>query len=107
MEHHVFSFGLIIEGTTTEKVLQFKMPLKSIGNQTLRFIEQEMYYREVQTIKIYYLTLFLSWKYFPDGLFRGAPCKLILVLRKDTLFNYVLQTLEDQAGAHIFRALQF
>jgi hypothetical protein len=73
MENHVFSFGMIIEGTTTEKVLQFKMPLKSICNQTLGFIEQEMYYREVQTIKNYYLTLFLSWKYFSDDLFRGAP----------------------------------
>jgi hypothetical protein len=29
-----FSFSLIIEGTT-EKVLQFKMPLKQIHNKTL------------------------------------------------------------------------
>jgi hypothetical protein len=47
MEHHVFSFGLIIEGTT-DKVLQFKMPLKSICNQTLGFIEQEMYFETLQ-----------------------------------------------------------
>ncbi len=33
-----FSFGLIIEGTT-EKVLQFKMPLKSVYNQIFDFIE--------------------------------------------------------------------
>jgi hypothetical protein len=46
-----FAFSLIIEGTT-EKVLQFIMPLKSICNQNLGFIEQIMYfehYREVQT----------------------------------------------------------
>jgi hypothetical protein len=45
MEHHVFSFGLIIEGTT-EKVLQFKIPLKSICNQTLGLIGQEMYFEK-------------------------------------------------------------
>jgi hypothetical protein len=34
---HFFAFSLIIEGTT-EKVLQFIMPLKSIYNQNLGFI---------------------------------------------------------------------
>ena len=43
MEQHVFVFSLIIEGTT-EEVLQFIMPLKSIYNQNLGFIEQEMYF---------------------------------------------------------------
>ncbi len=35
-----FTFSLIIEGTT-EKVLQFIIPLKSIYNENLGFSEQE------------------------------------------------------------------
>jgi hypothetical protein len=35
-----FTFSLVIEGTT-EKVLQFKMPVSSIYNQNLGFIEQK------------------------------------------------------------------
>jgi hypothetical protein len=38
-EFPFFAFSLIIEGTT-EKVLQFIMPLKSISNQNFGFIEQ-------------------------------------------------------------------
>ncbi len=34
MEQRVFGFSLIIEAAT-EKVLQFRLPLKSIYNQTL------------------------------------------------------------------------
>ncbi len=34
-----FAFSIIIEGTT-EKVMQFMMPLKSIYNKNLGFIEQ-------------------------------------------------------------------
>ncbi len=40
MEQHIFGFSLIIEGTT-EKVLQFIMPLKSIYNRNFGFIEQK------------------------------------------------------------------
>ncbi len=48
MEEHVFLyFYLIIEGTT-EKVLQVIMPLKSIYNKNLGFIEQKMYYWTLQ-----------------------------------------------------------
>ncbi len=50
---NVFAFSLNIEGTT-EKALQFIMPLKSIYNNNLGFIEQKCifeHYREVQTIK--------------------------------------------------------
>jgi hypothetical protein len=36
-----FTFPLIIEGTT-EKVLQFKMPVKSIYDKNLDFIKQKM-----------------------------------------------------------------
>ncbi len=38
-----FKFALMIEGTT-EKMLQFTMPLKSIYNQNIGFIEKEMYF---------------------------------------------------------------
>jgi hypothetical protein len=40
MEQHVFYISLIIEGAT-EKVLQFKMPFKSIYNKNLGFNEQK------------------------------------------------------------------
>ena len=43
MEQQFFLFSLILEGTT-EKVLQFKMPLKSIYNRNFGFIEQKMYF---------------------------------------------------------------
>jgi hypothetical protein len=43
MEQCVFAFSLIAE-STTEKVLQFQMPLKSIYNKNLGFIEQKMYF---------------------------------------------------------------
>jgi hypothetical protein len=43
MEQHVFAFSLIIEGAT-EKVLQLIMPLQSIYNQNLGFVEQKMYF---------------------------------------------------------------
>jgi hypothetical protein len=49
------AFSLTIEGTTG-KVLQFKMPLKSIYNINLGFVEQKIifeYYREDLTIKKY------------------------------------------------------
>ncbi len=36
MERHIFTFSLIIEGAT-EKVLQFKIPLKSVYNKKLGF----------------------------------------------------------------------
>ncbi len=38
---------MIIEGTT-EKVVLFKVPLKSIYNQNLGFIEQKMYFEHLQ-----------------------------------------------------------
>jgi hypothetical protein len=40
---HFYALSLIAEGTT-EKVLQFIMPLKPINNQNLGFIEQKMYF---------------------------------------------------------------
>ena len=41
------AFSLIIEGTT-EKVLQFMMPLRTIFNQNLGFTEQKMYFGTLQ-----------------------------------------------------------
>jgi hypothetical protein len=56
MEQHVFAFSVLIEGTT-EKVLQFIMPLKSMYNRNFGFIEQKMYIlktaREFQLDKLY------------------------------------------------------
>jgi hypothetical protein len=53
MEQHDFAFSWNIEGTT-EKVLQFIMPLNSIYNNNLDLTEQKCIFehkREVQTIK--------------------------------------------------------
>ncbi len=56
MEQNVFAFSVLIEGTT-EKVLQFKMPLMSIYNRNFGFIEQKNVFfehcREFQPYKIY------------------------------------------------------
>jgi hypothetical protein len=43
MEQHIFVFSFIVEGST-EKVLQFLMPFKSIYNKNLCVIEQKMYF---------------------------------------------------------------
>jgi hypothetical protein len=40
---HFFAFSLVIEGTT-EKVLQFMMPVKLIYNKNLGFIEQKIFF---------------------------------------------------------------
>ncbi len=45
-----FAFLIIVEGTT-EKVLQFIMPLKSIYNKNLGFIEQKCIYEEYAEIQ--------------------------------------------------------
>jgi hypothetical protein len=48
-EQPIFAFSLIIEGAT-EKVLKFIMPLKSIYNRNLGFIEQKMYFLTLQRV---------------------------------------------------------
>ena len=50
MEQHVFTFLLIIEGTT-EKVVQFIMPLKSIYNRNSGFIEQKCILEKYKKVK--------------------------------------------------------
>jgi hypothetical protein len=83
MEQRVFAFSFIIEGTT-EKALQFIIPLNSIYNQNLGFIEQKNVFLKQENI--YYLTLFLSQKN-SDDLFRAATYRVMLVLPKDALFH--------------------
>jgi len=66
------------------------MPLKSIYNQNLGFIEQKCtfeHYREVQTIKNLLIDKLLARKYFSDDLFRAAPNRVLLILHKDALFH--------------------
>jgi hypothetical protein len=45
-----FTFSLNIEGTT-EKVLQFQMPVKSIYNQKMGFIEQIVILNTTERLK--------------------------------------------------------
>jgi hypothetical protein len=74
MEQHIFAFSLNIVGTT-EKVLQFIMPLKSIYNKNLGSIEQKCIfeqYREAQKIRN-----LLTDIIFSDDLFIAAPCRLM------------------------------
>ncbi len=58
---HLFAFSLIIEGTT-EKMLKFIMPFKSIYNKNFDFIVQNMYFwtlRRVSSKKN-----FINWHHF-------------------------------------------
>ncbi len=74
-----FEFSLIIEGST-EKVLQFIMPLKSVYNKNLGFIEHKCIferYREVQTIKTLLTDIIFATKKNSDDLFRVAPYRLM------------------------------
>ncbi len=67
---------------TTEKVLQFLMPLKSIYNKNLGFIEQKHifeHYKEVQTIKNVLIDIIFIVFFFLMTLFRAAPYSLMLV----------------------------
>jgi hypothetical protein len=88
----LFAFSLITEGTT-EKVLQFMMPLKSIYNKNLAFIEHDCifeHYREVQTRKTLSTDIIFITKEFSDDLFRATPYRLMLVLHKDVLFHCIV-----------------
>jgi hypothetical protein len=44
-----FAFSLIIEGTT-EKVLQFNLPLKANYSRNFGFIDQKMYFSTLQRV---------------------------------------------------------
>jgi hypothetical protein len=66
------------------------MPLKSIHNQNLGFIEQKnvlLNTTEVQTIKNLLIDIIFAMKIFYNDLFRAAPYRLMLVLHKDALFH--------------------
>jgi hypothetical protein len=59
-----FAFSLIIEGTT-EKVLQFIMPLESVYNRNFGFIEQKLnfeHYREFQARKTQLIDIIFAMK---------------------------------------------
>ncbi len=52
MEQHVFfTFSLIIEGTT-EKVLKFKMPLKSVYDRNFGSIKQKCILNTLEGLKM-------------------------------------------------------
>jgi hypothetical protein len=93
MEQHIFAFSLIIEGTT-EKVLQFKMPLKSMYSKTLTLFNKKCIFehnREVQANKNLLIDMIFVMKFFSGDLSRAAPYRLMLVLNKDVLFHYIRQ----------------
>jgi hypothetical protein len=80
---------LIIDGTT-EKVLKFLMPLKSIHNINFGFIEQKCIfepYRKFQARKTLLFDIIFAMKKISVDLFRAAPYMLLLVLHKDALFH--------------------
>jgi hypothetical protein len=87
MEQHIFVFLLITEGTT-EKVLQYIMPLKSIYNKNLGFVDIFEHNRGVQTIKSLLIDIIFVMKFFSGDLFRAAPYSLMLLLDKDGLSHY-------------------
>ncbi len=109
-----FAFSLIIEGTT-EKVLQFVMPIKSIYNQNLGFIEQKMYFWTQQRglNKNIFIDIIFDMKIFSCVLFWAAPYRLMLVLNKDVLFHllYLLKLyvicLWSQKGCRLINVLVF
>ncbi len=74
MEQHVFAYSIIIEGTT-EKVMQFIIPLKSIYNKNLGLIEQKCIFernREIQTSKHLLNDIIFVPKKHSDYIFRAA-----------------------------------
>ena len=78
MEQHALVFLLITEGAT-EKVLQFIMPLESIYDKNLCFVEQKCifeHYGEVLTIKNVLIHIIFVMKIFSGYLFRVAPIVL-------------------------------
>jgi hypothetical protein len=92
MEQHLFAFSFIIQGTT-EKVLQFIMPLKSIYEKNLVLLNKKCIfelYREVQTSINLLFDTFFAMKKVSDDLFRADPYRLMSVLHKDLLFHWPL-----------------
>ncbi len=66
IEQHIFAFSLIIGGTT-EKVLQFIIPVESIYNKNFGFIEQKMYFESLQRGSNNKKSI--NWHYFCDETF--------------------------------------
>ncbi len=79
-----FAFSLIIEGTT-EKVLQFKMPLKSIYNRNFGFNEQQCifeHYGEFQARKSILIDIIFAIKKFQLTFSQLSPICLCLYYTK-------------------------
>ncbi len=90
MEQHVYCIFIDYRGHH-KKVLQLKMPLKSIYNMNFGFIEQKYifeHYKEIETRKNLLIDFIFVMKKNSDDLFRAAPYRLMLVLHKDALFHF-------------------
>ncbi len=90
-QHNItfFAFSIIIEGTT-EKAMQFILPVKPIYNKNLGFIERRTYFWTLQRNSNKQVSI--NWHHLCheknyDVLFRAALYRHMLVLHKDVLFH--------------------
>ncbi len=90
-QQHLFAFSFIIEGTA-EKVLQFIMPLKSIYNKNLGFVEQKRYFWTLQRGSNKYKSI--NWHYFcHEKKFPMTSSELPpIALLDDYLSNFLLSS---------------
>jgi len=83
---------LIIESRTTEKVLQFIIPLESVCIYNCGFNAQKCFFehcREVQTITNLLIgIIFATISFLSVDLFRAALYRFMLVLNNDALFHW-------------------
>ncbi len=82
---------MIIEGAT-EKVLQIKVPLKSIHSKNLCLLNNKMYFGTPQRCsnnKKLIIGIILVMKNFSGELFRAALYRIMLSLNRDALFHCV------------------
>ncbi len=78
-----FDFSVIIVGTR-EKVLKFTMPLRSIYNQNIGFIEQILHFGALQ--RGLNNEESINWHYIWWPI-QSFPYMFMLVLHKDALFH--------------------
>jgi hypothetical protein len=89
--HFLNTFLLIIEGTT-EKVLQFIMPMKAVDSRKISFIRQKCVFEhcwECETKKRLLNDIILVIKHYCSNLFRAAPYMILVALHKDVRFHYL------------------
>ncbi len=88
MEHRIFSLSFIIEGTT-EKLLQFKMPMEAICYKNFCFKDQNVIFNTIEKVKtmnnLYNYNIFLNCG--SVYLFSAAPYKFICTYHEDVLFH--------------------